>query len=110
MRPCAHFADSDLFLDSWEPFIQASVKRRISKVPQGVRDEVSKSHRLAFDGFCPTMRAGTGSDRGRFQAVRPLHPTVDRVITPRGSGAPSGIPRLVSVFVHAMAQFSADRR
>ena len=70
----------------------ASVKRRFSKVPQGVRDEVSKSHRLAFDGFCPTMRAGTGSDRGRFQAVRPLHPTVDRVITPREAARLQGFP------------------
>ena len=47
---------------------------RYSKIKQGEMDPVSKSHRLKPGGFCPTLRAGTGSDKGSFQAVRPLHP------------------------------------
>jgi DNA (cytosine-5)-methyltransferase 1 len=70
----------------------ADVARRYSKIEPGSRDPVSKSHRLALDGFCPTLRAGTGSDRGRFQAVRPLHPTENRVITPREAARLQGFP------------------
>lgn len=68
------------------------VARRYSEVQPGKRDLVSKSHRLDLNGFCPTIRAGTGRDRGRFQAVRPLHPTVARVITPREAARLQGFP------------------
>lgn len=33
--------------------------------------------------MCPTLRAGTGRDKGAFQAVRPIHYKMPRVITPR---------------------------
>ena len=65
---------------------------RYSKIKQGEMDPVSKSHRLKPGGFCPTLRAGTGSDKGSFQAVRPLHPTEDRVITPREAARLQGFP------------------
>jgi DNA (cytosine-5)-methyltransferase 1 len=68
------------------------VARRYSAIEPGKRDPVSKSHKLELDGFCPTLRAGTGSDRGRFQAVRPLHPTQNRVITPREAARLQGFP------------------
>lgn len=68
------------------------VARRYSGIEPGKRDPVSKSHRLDLDGFCPTVRAGTGHDRGRFQAVRPLHPTQTRVITPREAARLQGFP------------------
>lgn len=68
------------------------VARRYARIEPGKRDPVSKSHRLDPDGFCPTLRAGTGHDRGRFQAVRPLHPTEDRVITPREAARLQGFP------------------
>lgn len=68
------------------------VASRYAKVLPGRRDPVSKSHRLDADGFCPTLRAGTGKDRGSFQAVRPLHPTEDRVITPREAARLQGFP------------------
>lgn len=70
----------------------AEVARRYSKIQPGRRDPVSKSHRLSLNGFCPTIRAGTGHDRGRFQAVRPLHPTQARVITPREAARLQGFP------------------
>ena len=68
------------------------VAGRYARIEPGRRDPVSKSHRLDSDGFCPTLRAGTGHDRGRFQAVRPLHPTENRVITPREAARLQGFP------------------
>lgn len=68
------------------------VARRYAGIAPGKRDSVSKSHRLDLNGYCPTIRAGTGHDRGRFQAVRPLHPTETRVITPREAARLQGFP------------------
>ena len=65
---------------------------RYSKIEPGKIDHISKSRRLNSDGFCPTLTAGTGSDKGSFQAVRPLHPTEDRVITPREAARLQGFP------------------
>lgn len=70
----------------------AAVSKRYASIKHGKRDKISKSHRLDLDGFCPTLRAGTGKDRGRFQAVRPLHPTQSRVITPREAARLQGFP------------------
>ncbi|QXI48238.1 DNA cytosine methyltransferase [Pseudomonas anuradhapurensis] len=66
--------------------------RRFSLVPQGGVDPVGKYKRLSWDGLCPTLRAGTGSDRGSYQAVRPLHPVEHRVITPREAARLQGFP------------------
>lgn len=68
------------------------IAERYANIEPGKRDPVSKSHKLDPNGFCPTLRAGTGSDRGRFQAVRPLHPTQNRVITPREAARLQGFP------------------
>lgn len=65
---------------------------RYSKIKQGKIDHVSKSRRLDPKGFCPTLTAGTGSDKGSYQAVRPLHPTENRVITPREAARLQGFP------------------
>ena len=66
--------------------------KRFAKVEPGGRDEVGKYARLSWDGLCPTLRAGTGSDRGSYQAVRPIHPSEDRVITPREAARLQGFP------------------
>lgn len=66
--------------------------RRFGRLLPGERDPVSKSPRLTTTGLCPTLRAGTGSDRGSFQAVRPIHPTEPRVITPREAARLQGFP------------------
>ena len=68
------------------------VAKRYAKTECGKRDSVSKAYRLDPDGFCPTLRAGTGPDQGSFQAVRPIHPTEARVITPREAARLQGFP------------------
>jgi DNA (cytosine-5)-methyltransferase 1 len=68
------------------------VAERYAKIECGKYDSVSKSYRLDPNGFCPTLRAGTGPDQGSFQAVRPLHPTESRVITPREAARLQGFP------------------
>jgi len=68
------------------------VSARYAKVAPGESDKVSKSPKLSLEGFCPTLRAGTGPEHGSFQAVRPLHPTKNRVITPREAARLQGFP------------------
>ena len=68
------------------------VKKRYAALEHGERDPVSKSYRLNPKGFCPTLRAGTGPERGSFQAVRPIHPSQPRVITPREAARLQGFP------------------
>lgn len=68
------------------------VTERFSKLLPGQQDVVSKATRLNPSGFCPTLRAGTGSDRGSYQAVRPIHHIEPRVITPREAARLQGFP------------------
>lgn len=68
------------------------VTRRYAALKPKNQDKISKSTRLTLDGFCPTLRAGTGKDKGSFQAVRPIHPTEPRVITPREAARLQGFP------------------
>ena len=70
----------------------AEVAGRYARTECGRYDSISKSYRLDPDGFCPTLRAGTGPDQGSFQAVRPIHPTEARVITPREAARLQGFP------------------
>jgi DNA (cytosine-5)-methyltransferase 1 len=51
-----------------------------------------KAKKLSPTGFCPTLRAGTGSDKGSYQAVRPIHYATNRVITPREAARLQGFP------------------
>jgi len=69
-----------------------AVTRRFSSVQMGEQDRVGKHHRLHWNSQAPTLRAGTGSDRGSYQSVRPIHPTEDRVITPREAARLQGFP------------------
>lgn len=65
---------------------------RFASVRPGTTDPISRAPRLAADGFCPTIRAGTGPDRGSFQALRPIHHGSPRVITPREAARLQGFP------------------
>jgi len=69
-----------------------TVAERYAATECGKYDPISRSYRLDPKGFCPTLRAGTGTDHGSFQAVRPLHPTEARVITPREAARLQGFP------------------
>lgn len=68
------------------------VSARYAATPPGKADPVSKSYKLKWDGLSPTLRAGTGSDKGSFQAVRPLHPVEGRVINVREAARLQGFP------------------
>jgi DNA (cytosine-5)-methyltransferase 1 len=46
-------------------------------------EPVSRFHKLAPDGLCNTLRAGTDSARGAFTSPRPVHYRFPRVITVR---------------------------
>jgi len=68
------------------------VVARFKRVKPGATDAVGRHPRLDWDGSCPTLRAGTGNDRGSFQSVRPIHPVEPRVITVREGARLQGFP------------------
>ena len=68
------------------------VALRYGELAPGQQDPISKSIKLKQNGFCPTLRAGTDSSKGSYQAVRPIHPTEARVITPREAARLQGFP------------------
>ena len=68
------------------------VLERYQVLSEGAVDKTSRAIRLKRSGTCPTLRAGTGSDHGSFQALRPIHPTEHRVITPREAARLQGFP------------------
>lgn len=68
------------------------VEKRYADLKHGERDPISKSQKLDPNGFCPTLRAGTGPEKGSYQAVRPIHPSQPRVITPREAARLQGFP------------------
>lgn len=65
---------------------------RFQLLAPGELDTVYRSRRLKLDGLCPTLRAGTAADKGSYQAVRPIHPTAARVISPREAARLQGFP------------------
>jgi len=68
------------------------ITMRYANLMPGQQDRISRSVKLRSNGHCPTLRAGTDSTRGSFQAVRPIHPTEPRVITPREAARLQGFP------------------
>ena len=69
----------------------AVIARFANTVPGSV-EKISRYPRLSWEGHCPTLRAGTGSDKGSFQAMRPIHPQEPRVITVREAARLQGFP------------------
>ncbi len=66
--------------------------RRFKRTPQGKAEPVSRYIRLAWDSVAPTIRAGTGSDRGSHTAPRPIHPDIPRCISAREAARLHSIP------------------
>jgi DNA (cytosine-5)-methyltransferase 1 len=60
-----------------------TVIRRFKDTRPGTSEPVSRFPRLHLGRPAPTLRAGTGSDKGSFTAARPIHPTQPRCITVR---------------------------
>src|SRR5712672_523443 len=58
-------------------------RRRFRATKSDDVEPISRFKKLALDGICNTLRAGTASDRGAFTSPRPIHPTAPRVITVR---------------------------
>lgn len=69
-----------------------AVIKRYRDLKYGEQDKISKSYKLNPDLFCPTLRAGTGPEKGSFQAVRPIHYLEPRVINPREAARLQGFP------------------
>jgi DNA (cytosine-5)-methyltransferase 1 len=65
---------------------------RFRRLRPGKSDAISKCMKLDGDGYCPTLRAGTGPERGSYQAIRPVHPNSPRVICPREAARLQGFP------------------
>lgn len=83
------------------------VSHRYSRLAYGQRDSISKSVRLNPDSFCPTLRSGTGPEKGSYQAVRPIHYQYARVITPREAARLQGFPdwyKLPNTIWHSFRQ------
>ncbi|MBK1987714.1 DNA cytosine methyltransferase [Sphaerospermopsis aphanizomenoides BCCUSP55] len=59
-----------------------SIKRFASTIP-GKTEPISRFYKLAPDGLCNTLRAGTASNKGAFTSPRPIHPFKPRCITVR---------------------------
>jgi len=60
-----------------------NVTKRFADTAQGHSEPVSRFQRLHPRGVSPTLRAGTHYERGSFNAPRPIHPTLPRVISVR---------------------------
>jgi len=69
-----------------------AVERRFAMLQPGQRDQISKYPRLSWDRPAFVLRAGTGSEKGSFQAARPVHPDQPRVITVREAARIQGFP------------------
>ncbi|HOO77662.1 MAG TPA: DNA cytosine methyltransferase [bacterium] len=69
-----------------------TVLERFAKLAEGAIDGPSRAVRLARKGFCPTLRSGSDPEHGSYQALRPIHPTEPRVITPREAARLQGFP------------------
>ncbi|MBE9216785.1 DNA cytosine methyltransferase [Plectonema cf. radiosum LEGE 06105] len=56
---------------------------RFGQTEPGKTEPISHFHKLAKNGICKTLRAGTPRNRGAFTSPRPIHPITPRCITVR---------------------------
>lgn len=56
---------------------------RFNKTQPGSVEKTSRFFKLAYNGQCNTLRAGTASDKGAYTAPRPIHYLIPRCITVR---------------------------
>jgi DNA (cytosine-5)-methyltransferase 1 len=58
-------------------------RKRFLETPPGTTEPISRFFKIALNGICNTLRAGTATDRGAFSAPRPIHPVHARCISVR---------------------------
>lgn len=75
--------DSNVLTSSMRTVHTELSKERFASTPAGKTEPVSRFLKLASDGFCNTLRAGTDSARGAHTSPRPIHPVYSRVISVR---------------------------
>lgn len=75
--------EADKLTSSLRTIHASNVTERFAATEQGCPEPVSRFLRLHPNGVSPTLRAGTHYERGSFNAPRPIHPTLPRVISVR---------------------------
>jgi len=68
------------------------VAARFAATATGAIDPISRFYRLHPEGLSATLRAGTGYDRGSFNAPRPVHYRRARVISVREAARLHSLP------------------
>ncbi|PWC47172.1 DNA cytosine methyltransferase [Azospirillum sp. TSA6c] len=85
----------------WEPGLLTSSartdhtaisRRRFGATEPGSVEPISRFFKLAPQGLCNTLRAGTDGARGAFTSPRPIHYKLDRCITVREMARLHGFP------------------
>lgn len=67
-------------------------RRRFAETAPGTVEPISRFFKLAPEGVCNTLRAGTDSARGAFTSPRPIHYEHPRCITVREMARLHGFP------------------
>jgi DNA (cytosine-5)-methyltransferase 1 len=89
------------YVRHWEPSLLTSSartehtdisRRRFTETTGGDTEPVSRFYKLAPDGVCNTLRAGTDGARGAFTSPRPIHYAHPRCITVREMARLHGYP------------------
>ena len=70
----------------------ADTVARFKDLEVGTVDTRSRLYRLKNSGVAPTLRAGSGPERGSHTSPRPIHPSQPRVITVREAARLHGYP------------------
>lgn len=73
----------ELLTSSLRTVHEEAVVTRFAATGPGRAEPVSRLFRLDPQGACCTLRAGTHYERGSFNAPRPIHPMLSRVISVR---------------------------
>lgn len=94
---CWHFGypriwDRELLTSSRRTAHTDISRRRFRETVPGLVEPISRFFKLAEDGICNTLRAGTDSARGAFTSPRPIHFEFDRCVTVREMARLHGFP------------------
>jgi DNA (cytosine-5)-methyltransferase 1 len=84
--------DANLLTNSIRTKHSGRSRDRFANTAPGTREPISHFYRLAADGICTTLRAGTDSARGSFTSPRPIHYRYARCVTVREMARLHGFP------------------